>query len=495
MAIIVEIELKLALAGDQAARLRRLAELRAVRPARQRLFSLYLDTPDFDLFGRGIALRLRRVGFHWVQTLKARAGTGGLLTRRPEWEVQVTGNRPDLSVLPEEARALISAEWRDRLAPAFETDFVRLAWLLRHGESEIEVALDRGAIRSGGRELPISEVELELKSGRLDDLFTLAEGWLDTLPFQLEPRSKAQRGYQLAGALPQGPVKAGTLALAPDMPATVAFATIVRACMAQFEANLPGLLHGTVGQTDSEYLHQMRVAMRRLRAVVGLLRHAGLPQPPWVGELRWLMGELSPARDWDVFVDETLPRLRAVLPDAERLDALTPAVTAARLAAQERARQAVGSTRLVRLWLALERDLAGSPAGTGMDTAAWAHAALRRRHRQLRRRGRHFERLSASERHALRIAAKKLRYAADAFASLYGSRAMRYIARLAGLQDELGLANDRAVAARLLGELRLDATGMRAAGLVEGFLCGEALAHEAAMARDWHALLQTRPFW
>ncbi|MCU0841788.1 MAG: CHAD domain-containing protein [Thiobacillaceae bacterium] len=490
----MEIELKLALAGDQATRFRRLAELRVARPTRHKLYSVYLDTSGFDLLGRGIALRLRRVGFHWVQTLKARAGTGGLLAQRPEWEVQVTGNRPDLSVLPEEACGLVPVDLRDALVPAFETEFTRAAWLLRHGESQIEVALDQGTIRAGGRELPISEVELELKSGRLADLFDLAEGWLDGLPFQLEPRSKAQRGYQLAGALPLAPVKAGALALSPDMPATAAFAAIARACVDQFDANLPGLLRGTPGQIDTEYLHQMRVSMRRLRAIVGLLRHAGLPPPAWVGELKWLMGELSPARDWDVFVDETLPRLRAVLPDGQRLDALAPAVAAARQDAQERARQAVGSTRLVKLWLAVERDLA-SLAGEGMDAAAWAHAALRRRHRQLRRLGRHFDRLSAPERHAVRIAAKKLRYAADAFASLYGARAARYIGRLAALQDELGLANDRAVAARLLGEPKLDADGTRAAGLVEGYLCGEALAHEAALARGWRELIRSRPFW
>lgn len=490
----MEIEIKLALDERAVARFRRQSALREGKPAREALYSLYFDTPDFDLLGRGIALRLRRVGLHWVQTVKARAGAGGLLSERPEWETQVAGNRPDPAVLPEDVRALIPAGLWPRLGPVFATQFKRTIWQVRQGRSRIEVALDRGVIRAGSSEWPISEVELELESGRIADLIHLAERLVDDLPFHLEPRSKAQRGYQLAGAIALAPVKAAAPTLEPGQPATAAFAAIARACLDQFEANLPGLLQGDV--PDPEYLHQMRVALRRLRAAVGLLRFMGIEQPAWVAELKWLMGELSPARDWDVLVTETLPRVRAALPSPDPLDALAGRAGQLRRQALVRARAAASSPRLVRLWLAMERDLNVLPEG-GVDTEGWANASLERRFRQMRRLGRRLDELGSEERHALRIAGKKLRYAAEFFAGLHPKRSRRFITCLAQLQDRLGVLNDVAVTGRLLTELKQDASPQvwEGAGLVAGYLARELQEHLAGLAPCWQDFHRIEPYW
>lgn len=491
----VEIEIKFALDASTARRLRRLPLLQPHKPVQRRLYSVYYDTPDFALLHAGVALRLRRIGTHWVQTLKARANSGGLLAQRPEWEIRVAGKQPDLMALPQAARAVLPKLASDRLIPVFETAFRRTVWLLGTGESEVELAFDQGEIRSGDKTLPIREVELELKSGTLTDLFALAERIVVDLPVQLEPRSKAQRGYQLAGALTLAPVKAVTPPFDPESSAGEAYCTIARACLTQFEANLPGYLADTHAP-DPEYVHQMRVALRRLRAATGLMRFMGGETPDWVGELKWLMGALSMARDWDVFVTETLPRVAAGLECPQVLDPLTAAAQRLREQANAHARSALTDSRLVRLWLTLERALAEFPA-TPISARQWAEASLDRRYRQLRRLGNRLDELDPAERHALRIAGKKLRYAAEFFASLHAKAARGFIARLAALQDVLGILNDVAVTARLLQEVKqtADQAAWEGVGVVAGFLACERELYRGELARVWREFRRVRPYW
>ncbi len=146
---IMEIELKLALDPAQVSRVKRHPLLAGVKAERQALHSIYYDTPDFALTRRLIALRLRRVGYHWVQTVKAAAPSVGALSSRPEWEAQVMGNQPDLAVLEKEARALLADIDLSHLAPVFITDVKRTTWQIEAGETTMEIALDQGEIRAG----------------------------------------------------------------------------------------------------------------------------------------------------------------------------------------------------------------------------------------------------------------------------------------------------------------------------------------------------------
>ncbi len=477
-----------------ARRFRRHPALRQLPRTRAKLHAIYFDTSDAALLQRGIALRLRRVGRRWTQAVKARQGSGGALSERREWETPVRGRRLRLDALPPEAQASLPPELVARLAPRFETEVFRETWQVARDDALIEVALDRGEARAGARAWPISEVELELKAGAVAALFELAEQLAADLPFQLEPRSKAQRGYQLAGNLALAPAKADLPALSPDEPADAAFRRIARSCLCQFEANLPGFLADA--EPDPEYVHQMRVALRRLRAAVGLLRFMERRAPDWVGELKWLMGELAAARDWDVFVTETLPRVQASLESAKRLDRLMGVAAELRRDANIRARAAVASPRLARLWLKLERELA-TLAPSPLTAAEWARATLQRRYRQVARLGRRWQELDATERHALRIAAKKLRYSAEFFARWHPKLARRFIRRLAALQDALGVLNDAAVTARLLDEVKRSggSAAREAAGLVAGFLACEQRHRLAALGSLWKRFRQAPSYW
>src|SRR5690606_23291842 len=116
----VEIELKLALPPQQAeALLRRVARRRSV-PVRQELLTRYFDTPDFALSAQGVALRVRRVGRRWLQTLKTEGERQGGLSRRAEYEMAITRGTPDWSRFPPEALAYVADTLRDRIVPVFE---------------------------------------------------------------------------------------------------------------------------------------------------------------------------------------------------------------------------------------------------------------------------------------------------------------------------------------------------------------------------------------
>jgi inorganic triphosphatase YgiF len=486
----VEIELKLAIAPDAVARLRRHPLLKAATAVRHKLYGVYFDTPEFELFRRKCAFRLRREGYHWVQTVKLDKGSAAGLSARPEYEVQVTGNQPDPGVLPAAARAALGEGVVGRLVPVFSTDFRRTTWLLERPLGTVEVALDVGVIKAGTAELPLAEVELELKAGDAGVLFEVARELLESVALVPEYRSKALRGYGLVGIWQEAPCKAVPVEVGRGMPAAEAWRRSLLAALEQLGRNLPGLL----AEDDPEYLHQTRVAVRRLRTMLGLGRSLGLEQDGWVGELRWFMAELAPARDWDVLAGETLAAVCAGLPAPERLDRLLERAGQARAKARERARAAVRDRRLAVLLLDMGAALLAEREG-GATLARWANEVLQQRLRRFRKGARHFAGLDAAGRHWVRIAAKRLRYAGEAFMGLYGRRAGRYLDRVARLQDDLGAANDRVVAGRLLAQLNHDRRVTLAVGLAEGFLAGMAGQPVAELAALVDGVRRARPFW
>jgi len=487
----LEVELKLAIAPADIPRLRRHPLLKGLKPQRNKLYGIYFDTPDFDLYKARGAFRLRREGYHWVQTVKLDRGSTAGLSVRPEFETRVTGNQPDFGVLPEQARAMLTPGVIKRLAPRLVTDFQRTTWTLEQPGGTVELALDLGCIRAGEVESPVAEIELELKSGDGRVLFDVAEALLDAAALIPEYRSKALRGYQLTGVWKEKPCKAIPAEVEPGMVAAEAWRRSLLAALTQLGRNLPGLL----ADPDPEYLHQARVAVRRLRTMLGLGRRIGLDQPDWNDELRWFMGELSPARDWDVMVTETLAAVRAGLPDATRLDGLVAAAEARRDLARRRARTAVRDPRLTRLILAIGQALL-DPRHDGFRLETWGARALERRRRRLAKLAKDYAQLDAPGRHLLRIAAKRLRYAGEAFAPLYGEAADGYLAEVARLQDGLGFANDVAVAHGLLGELLAkDRKLVHAAGLVEGFMVGASSDSVPRMGELAARIAAAPPFW
>ena len=518
----VEIELKLAL--DPAAipaLLRHPALLEAKRGRAQvsRLVSTYFDTPDFRLAGRSIALRLRRDGAHWRQTVKGPplAEAGGALHARPEYEWPVAAPRLDPALLA-------ATPWRKLLAAAlsagelharFTTDFERRTIRLAFADGTTAVlCVDVGEIRAAGRarrRVPIAEIEIELVSGQPQRLFELALALAADLPLAAAAASKAERGYALVQGHPDGwraPERAGPVAF-PDRVATgPALAAIAAECLRQIGANASGL----VADRDPEWIHQMRVGTRRLRSCLTLMADVGPAADIALvaAESKWLAGALGPARDWDVFATETLPPLTSWFAGdaatAAGLARLRARLARRRRAARESARDAVRSPRVTRLLLAVGARCASpalvAPAAVRAEppprrARRFAADLLARRHRKLAKRGARLAEATPEERHAVRIAAKKMRYAAEFFAPLFPVRRARaYLRALAQLQDALGHFSDATTAARLAAELAgTDAAAAAAAGAVKGWAAARAAALEPELAAAWQAVADARPFW
>lgn len=507
-----EIELKLLIDPADIPGLRRHPLLKALCPSgpkTRKLTSIYFDTDDFVLKNQDIALRVRRDGRNWIQTVKGGGSVQAGLHRRDEWEAPVAHDRPDLTKIDDPAlAALFSAEaLRQRLKPVFVTEFTRTAWLLEtEAGDRVEMALDRGEIRAGAARAPICEVELELKAGDPAALYEIALELQKSVPLAAENASKAERGYALCAPPESLPaVTAHNPEITRKMSVDEVFRAIAWNCLGQLQDNQSRLLRGY----EPEYIHQMRVAVRRLRSALSLFAVAapGIRDAALIGELRWLVGELGPARDWDVFLAEMLPPVSAALPgEEEGLSRLRQQADRICRAKREQARTAATGRHYNELILKLGGWLSRAPwrtAATAVEldqpAAVFAAAVLARRHRQVRRRGRRLAALTAVQRHALRIAAKKLRYAAEFFSVLYpGKSARRYVRALSLLQDELGALNDQAVAGRLLAEI--DAGGRdvlrhRASGVIIGWNAGKTLCQLASMARAWQRFKRCNIFW
>jgi triphosphatase len=461
-----EVELKLAARPADLPALKR--ALAAITPgavrSRERLISTYYDTPDLALQAQGLTLRVREQGGRFIQTVKSEDAAGGVMLARGEWEDTLTENRPDPNA-PESGKHLPQDPIR-QLRPLFVTDVNRTATEIDPlSGTRIEVAIDEGEVRSagGGASEPISEIELELREGEAAALYDLALRLLEVAPIRIETRTKSERGYSLAAGAPVAPVPvyAEAVSLHPGMAAAAALQAIGRNCLAQLLRNEPAAL-----AAEPEGVHQMRVAIRRIRSAAASLKGL-LP-----GESRRLLREelgafakgLGPARNLDVFATELLPCARAGLPDHPGWEELAATLDRLRQKASDQVREAILSERFTAAILRLLRWFdtcewrceAATAEGSSLASpiGGIASRVLDQRLQSVRRRSKKFGRLSPPQRHKLRIAAKKLRYTTELFDSLFDEDATaEFVKPLKRLQDDLGYANDIRVAHEFVPEL------------------------------------------
>jgi len=445
-----EIELKLSLSPGAVSAVRR-HPLLGPAQGRQRLYSVYYDTPELSLLRQGLGVRQRREGGRWLQAIKtAEPASGGLASRR-EWESPAHPGVFDFSIIDDVALRALAECCQDELQAVFVTDCWRTVWMVQHGTAIIEVALDRGRVIAGEQSLPICEVELELCEGRLDDLFAFALALQRDLPLQPMVESKAERGYRLFLKAPVVPHKAGVITLSREMNAVEAFRRIALSCLEHLQRNVPGAVAGT----QPEFVHQSRVALRRLRSALHLFAPVlpGEFVAPAMHAWKTLAQALGEVRDWDVFGATTLPALCRRFPDDAMLHALAGDVAMRTAQARRNLVAVFGSREYGQVLLGFVAALHALPAH---PADLWSLAELRLRERAWRalRRARRLARLSDTARHRMRLDFKKLRYALEFFAPLLSRKLLKpYLAVLAQVQGVLGDFNDHAVAGRLLQEL------------------------------------------
>jgi len=503
-----EIELKLLVASDRLADFNDAPIIAANarnKGTRKHLKALYYDTPKRALQRSGLSFRVRQSGARFTQTVKAELANDPL--RRGEWEASVPSFAPDIALalpfIPEKLRADLE---RHPLEAVFTTDIRRHQRMVDLPSGTVEIAFDQGQLISGDRSLPVSEIELELKSGSPSAILELALRLAEHGAVKASIRSKSARGFDLAADKPPAAPKPPKLRLDPSISLDEAFSEILRSCLTHLLQSLPAAEDGR----DPEGMHQLRVALRRLRSALDLMRSVvSLNKLDLMrAEAKWLAGSLSGARDWDVFRQETLRTVADGCPSVAGFDTLGALADERRAASYDKARLALADRRCSYFVIGLgawieARGWRSEVAPEGLAQLAepainFARNILSAQHAKVLKRGRKFKSLPTEERHRVRLAAKKLRYVADFLLPLCGhsKSTRRFSRRLADLQQELGIYNDMATTTSLLADVGAEATGGSvAAAAIAGWQAHAMVGIEARLLKAWSEFTGAKVPW
>jgi triphosphatase len=470
--------------------------------------AIYFDTPLADLRRSSIILRIRRVRGKFYMGFKRWSPLIDGSFRRQAVELQVATPELDTAALgPDIASELERILRGQRPEPQFETIIKRLARTVSAGRSQVEVAFDNGTVIAGGRRQEFNEIELQLKLGDEASLYDLAVRASNELPLELETLSNADRGFILLSNGRYEPVRSNHLQLKPDVTLDETIGATIAASINHFTANWPAFKVSR----HVESVHQMRVALRRLRAA---LRFYNCACPcadfeKFRSAASSIASALGQARDWDVFLDliESGP-MRPNTKEAN-FEVILQKVESHRKAGYEIAVNSVYARTAGRFVLDIHAFLAhhgwrdtlpeADRSGLNRPAREMAEDMLGRLHRRVLKRGRRPATLSAEERHRLRIAVKHVRYVSELFGSVFSARTavQTYIRAVAELQDALGSCNDRIMAMRMLTELEDEAgpQGAKAVGFVIGWYSREAELVDRHLAKAWKQFRRTAVFW
>ena len=451
-----EIELKLRVSPEDIIALRNHPHFAGALhdPTCETLDSVYFDSDKRFLRDHGLTLRVRHKGDERIQTVKA-VNYGAGYFGRSEWEQTIEGDQPDLSRVKDTALGpILIDEMHKTLKPVFETRIERTAYHLNGNDADIVMTIDEGQILATGSSRPVSEIELELRHGDPADLFKIARDILGIIPAQLDFKSKAERGFELIEKAAVAAETACDPALSAGMSTGHAFTLVGRACLRHLVANVPAML-----SRDGNALHQMRVALRRLRAAISLF--SVVVGDDRVGaiktELRWLAQEFGPARDLDTLLVEVINPLRKRHANEPGLVSIANMFARKRLKNYRQAQEAVQSARFRALVLDTAEWVETGPWSTSEDALMcarrelpveiFAAEQLSQRRKGIRRRGARINSLDPQQLHRLRIQVKKARYATEFFSGIFhgkksAKRCKEVRSSLMQLQNCLGGIND-----------------------------------------------------
>jgi inorganic triphosphatase YgiF len=410
--------------------------------------AIYFDTPDQKLRNAGFSLRIRQVEGIRTQTIKAtNQGTAGLFAR-PEWEQTVEHDEPVLDHTAPVSTDLWPIFQADDLVVQFSVEVERMKWLRQQNGSKIEIVLDHGSVIAGDRHCNVLELELELKDGKMADVFTAAREIEALVGPRLGVLSKSERGFRLIAPL-QSVFKAEAMQFDRSETTVEVFQAIAQSCFKQFRLNETVLLD----RRNSEALHQARVSLRRLRSAFSVFKPIFAdPEAMRINaELRWLASVLGDARNIDVLLAKAdKGELRTRLRDlgTEKYDQVIDALKSARALS-------LAMDFVEWLWCGKYLEEAETSAARQAPASEFASNALDRLRKKIKKHAKALKNGTDTERHEVRKDAKKLRYAAEFFAPLFddkhGSRRFKQFGKaMEKLQDHFGALNDLATAPTVL---------------------------------------------
>jgi CHAD domain-containing protein len=448
----------------------------------------WLDTAEGSLAADGLALE------------QPRRGTRRLLRTRPEPDGFWRPGAPPAEVEDRDSPAATD-ETEDaalRAVGSFAGRTTRL--MLANG---VEALLLRGQLRAATGEAPVARLTL---AGPAPAVLAAMRDLAEKLPLRPPRAALAEEARALAHGAPPAARRLGPPRLDPSLDVEGALVVALGHLTEVLLWHAPA---AAAGDTP-EGVHQMRVAMRRLRSLLRVFRPAceGAALRGFDARLKELAAFLGPARDWDVFLGGLGAEVAAALPAEPRIAELQRAAHARQQAAYAALRPALQGPALRRIaWEAVALIETRTWCGETTETAAgrraepledFAASVLEKRWRRIAEAGETIATLPDAEFHALRIEAKRLRYAAELFAPLWGrKKARRFLDRLAAVQEAFGMANDAVVARSLMASLtaRGGAELAWAGGVAEGWALARARRARGKAEAAWGDLLAADLFW
>ncbi|HWX79984.1 MAG TPA: CHAD domain-containing protein [Steroidobacteraceae bacterium] len=461
------------------------------------IFDTYLDTEDWRIHRAGFALRIRSGTGKPQATLKSLHSASAELADRVELSETLENTESESirhSIGPVGARVQTVSGAR-ALLPLFELRTSRQRFSIRK-EDQVqqlgEIALDETVISSpnGAPETSMQRVEVEVLTGTHEPLQSLVKTLRNDCALEAASDTKYSYSLKSVGLAPPAPQFAATAVDASMTIAEVAAANI-RRYWSDWQRHEPGARVGD----DPEELHDLRVAGRKLDAILRQFRRS-LPESflQIRTTLKTVMRALGSVRDLDVSMSE-LESFRRVLPKSDRpsVEPLKQHLMAQRSRARAQMLRVLDSIWVRQNLLEMTTALAAPIAGSQRFAPELAlHAApelIRRRYRKLRKRAdRLTPRSSVEAYHEVRGQVKKLRYALEAVAVIYGKPADEMLSALRRWQEKLGVQQDAVVASVRLNALASEAPKDLPPDTL--FLMGRLAQHhaaEAARARKGYA--------
>ena len=330
----MEIELKFQIPPESKAPLEKFITSKG--GTSKRLRAKYFDTDARLLARSNIALRLRKEGHVWYQTLKVAPQAAAVI--RHEDTVRLV-TPPGTAPVMDPSRHSSSDQWMKidkllrhdaarELKPLYETDLKRLSVDLRTRRGLINYAIDTGSISNTEKEtdpllmalgqtveplkLPVAEIELELVSGSNMALIEAGTRLVRDYGVWLDVRTKSMRGDSLAKAkLIMAPAKAQSVKISDDLSLEEFFEIVRKECVRHVLVNASQLA-SEEGYLP-EHIHQLRVALRRLRTALKLFSRAqNFEVQTWSDQAKFLAAQLGKNRDIDAMSESIWPELRKI---------------------------------------------------------------------------------------------------------------------------------------------------------------------------------------
>ena len=395
------------------------------------------------------------------------------------------------------------------LSPLFTLVLAERTMVLAAGEGgEVRVTIASGSLEAGKHATRISELALDPAPETPEsELWQLALALHRLEPLVVAPRTIVDDAGARAHGKPPAWSKAGSVAIDPEATLDDGIAAILGQCFGHWMGNQAAAHDGR----DIEGVHQMRVAMRRLRAAfVFLAPWLEGEQAGWLDrEVKWMARKLGAVRDLDVLLADTLAPVASARGEDRDLKLLVRVIRQAQTQAHDALVAALATPRYTTLVLSLGGWIAGHDWRAG-KTCDWneplgpaTRSALEDVYQQVLDAGGDFVSLDAVQRHDLRLDFKRLRYALQFVGGAFGDSATPWMRPLGALQDGLGAANDAALAEEHISALlaardrsaKQQRRLSRASGLVVGWWLAQAGGREKALRGLWSEFTSLQPFW